>query len=120
MPSAAGRTGGRVAVLSINVRESQMTDSLERISALLHEAGETHHRVFRIVDGADADWASWYAQWLIDLSELPDLLGARLVRSELIYLLVSLDKQYTAEAPGEIWELYYARQIRRHFRPSGN
>ncbi len=59
--------------------------------------------MYRIVDGADDDWASWYAQWLIDLSELPDLLGARPVRSELVYLLVSLDKQYTAEAPGEPW-----------------
>jgi hypothetical protein len=68
---------------------------------LLHEAGETCHRVFRIVDGADDDWASWYAQWLIDLSELPDLLGARPVRSELTCLLVSLDKQYTADASGE-------------------
>ncbi len=96
-----------------------MTDALEQISGLLHEAGETHHRVYRIVDGADDDWASWYAQWLIDLSELPDLLGARPVRSELIYLLVSLDKQYAAEAPGEPWETYYARQILRHFRPSG-
>lgn len=54
-----------------------MTDALEQISGLLHEASETHHRVYRIVDGADDDWASWYAQWLIDLSELPDLLGAR-------------------------------------------
>jgi len=95
-----------------------MTDTLEQISGLLHEAGETHHRVFRIVDGADDDWASWYAQWLIDLSELPDLLGVRPVRSELIYLLVSLDKQFTAEAPGEPWEVYYARQIQRHFQPS--
>ena len=75
---------------------------------------------FRIVDGADDDWASWYAQWLIDLSELPDLLGARPVRSELIYLLVSLDMHYTAEAPGEPWETCYARQILRHFRPSGS
>jgi hypothetical protein len=97
-----------------------MTGELEQISGLLHEAGETHHRVFRIVDGADDDWASWYAQWLIDLSELPDVLGARPVRSELIYLLVSLDKQYTAEAPGEPWETYYARQILGHFRPSSS
>jgi hypothetical protein len=42
------------------------------------------------------------------------------VRSELIYLLVSLDKQYTAEAPGESWEVYYTRHILRHFRPSGS
>jgi hypothetical protein len=78
-----------------------MTGTPEQVSGLLHEAGETHHQVFRIVDGADDDWASWYAQWLIDLSELPDLLGVRPVRSELIYLLVSLDRQFTAEAPGE-------------------
>jgi hypothetical protein len=96
-----------------------MTGTLEQISSLLHEAGETHHQVFRIVDGADDDWASWYAQWLIDLSELPDLLSVRPVRSELIYLLVSLDKQFTAEAPGEPWETYYARQIQRHFQPAG-
>ncbi len=94
-----------------------MTDTLERVSGLLHEAGETHHRVFRIVDGADDDWASWYAQWLIDLSELPGLLGTRPVRSELVYLLVSLDKQYTAENPDEPWERYYAREVLRHFQP---
>jgi hypothetical protein len=88
---------------------------VDQISSLLREAGETHHRVFRIVDGADADWASWYAEWLIELSELPGLLGAKPVRSELIYLLVRLDKQYTAESPGEPWERYYARHIIDHF-----
>jgi hypothetical protein len=97
-----------------------MADLIEQISALLHEAGETHHRVFRIVDGADDDWASWYAQWLIELSELPDLLGTKPVRSELIYLLVSLDKQFAAEDPGEPWETYYARRILGHFRPAGS
>jgi hypothetical protein len=96
-----------------------VTTTAEQISRLLHEAGETHHQVFRIVDGADDDWASWYAQWLIDLSELPDLLGTRPVRSELIYVLVSLDKQYAAEAPGEPWESWYARQILSHFGSSG-
>lgn len=100
-------------------RGNKVTDTLEQISALLHEAGETHHRVFRIVDGADDDWASWYAWWLINLSELPALLDGKPVRSELTYLLVSLDKQYTAEAPGEPWETYYAGRILRHFRPSG-
>jgi hypothetical protein len=97
-----------------------MADLIEQISGLLHEAGETHHRVFRIVDGADDDWASWYAQWLIELSELPDLLGTKPVRSELIYLLVSLDKQFAAEDPGEPWETYYARRIPSHFRPAGS
>jgi hypothetical protein len=41
------------------------------------------------------------------------------VRNELIYLLVTLDRQFTADAPGEAWETYYVRQILRHFQPSG-
>ena len=120
LPFRQTGSGGLAAAWrpSVKTRRKHMTDAMEQISGLLHEAGETHHRVFRIVDGADDDWASWYAQWLIELSELPDLLGAKPVRSELIYVLVSLDKQYTAEAPGEPWETYYARQILRHFRPS--
>jgi hypothetical protein len=93
-----------------------MTSTLESIRNLLNEAGETHHRVFRIVDGTDDDWATWYSDWLVHLSELPDLLGLKPVRSELTYLLVSLDKQYTAEHPGEPWEDYYARRIIDHFR----
>ena len=97
-----------------------MTDKPEQVSALLHEVSETHHRVFRITDGADDDWASWYAQWLIDLSELPDLLGCRPVRSELVYVLVGLDKQYTADKPGEPWEQYYAQRIFRHFQAAGS
>ena len=93
-----------------------MTTALESISNLLHEAGETHHRVFRIVDGADDDWASWYADWLVSLSELPAALGVKPVRSELTYLLVSLDKQYTADGPAAPWEDYYAQRIADHFR----
>jgi hypothetical protein len=97
-----------------------MTTTVDQISVLLHEAGDTHHRVFRIADGADKDWASWYAWWLINLSELPTLLGATPVRSELIYLLVQLDKQYAAEQPGEPWEPYYARHIVAHFAVGGS
>jgi hypothetical protein len=92
-----------------------MTDASQRIAELLHEAGETHHRVYRIVDGDDADWASWYADWLINLSELPELVGAKPVRSELVYLLVMLDKQYVAEHPGGRWEDYYASRVLEHF-----
>lgn len=92
-----------------------MADVTGGISQLLHEASETHHRVYRIVDGDDPDWASWYADWLITLSELPDLLGARPVRSELVYLLVSLDKDVTAQSPPGRWEDYYAARIAEHF-----
>jgi hypothetical protein len=95
-----------------------MDGTEEQISRLLHEVSETHHRVFRIVDGADDDWASWYADWLINLSELPGLLGAKPVRSELVYLLVGLDKDYTAQRQDQPWEAYYAGRIVSHFRPA--
>jgi hypothetical protein len=71
--------------------------------------------VFQIADGADDDWASWYSEWLVTLSELPSLLGGRLVRSELTWLLVRLDKQYLERRPDEPWEDYYARELLAHF-----
>lgn len=89
---------------------------VQPIADLLHEAAETHHRVYRLVDGEDPDWASWYAAWLIDLSELPDLLGVKPVPSELVYVLVLLDKEYARERPAESWEQYYARRIPEYFR----
>jgi hypothetical protein len=93
-----------------------MDDRVEKISALLHEAAETHHIVYRISDGDDPDWASWYADWLTKLSELPDLLDVKPVRSELVYMLVRLDKRYVAESPADKWEDYYARGLVEHFR----
>jgi hypothetical protein len=81
------------------------------IAELLHEAAEAHHVVYRIVDGDDPDWASWYADWLLELSELPDLLGARPVRSHLVHALVDLDRTYTAENPADPWESWYAERL---------
>ena len=87
-----------------------------RIADLLHEAAETHHVVYRIRDGDDPDWASWYADWLLSLSELPDQLEVKPVRSELVYMLVRLNKKYSMESPDEKWEDFYARGLVAHFR----
>lgn len=95
-----------------------MDERVAKIGELLHEAGETHHIVYRITDGADDDWASFYADWLIRLSELGDLLGTTPVPSELVYMLVQLDKDYGNERPDEKWEDYYARRLLEHFAPS--
>jgi hypothetical protein len=92
-----------------------MTDKSTRVAALLHEAGETHHLVYRIVDGDDPDWASWYADWLLNLSELPQILGTKPVRSEFLWLLVTLDKGYTTESPDLPWPRWYAERILDHF-----
>jgi len=90
------------------------------VADLLHEAAETHHRVYRITDGEDADWASWYADWLLRLSELPELLARKPVRSELVYLLVLLDKEFVEQKPAEPWEHYYARRLTAQFAEPGS
>jgi hypothetical protein len=94
-----------------------MSDDIDRIGRLLHEAAETHHRVYRITDGTDEDWASWYSDWLTRLSELPDLLGRKPVRSELTHQLVVLDREYSSinPPPEQSWEQFYAQRISQAF-----
>ena len=82
------------------------------VAGLLREAGELHHRVYRITDGDDPDWATWYATWLVELSELPRLLGRDVVRSELVHVLVDLGREPAGEEP---WEHRYARRLVQHF-----
>ena len=92
-----------------------MDERTGRLSELLHEAGEVHHVVYRITDGADDDWASFYADWLIEHSELPDTLGAAPVRSHLVHELVESDRAFTEQAPAARWEDFYAERIAVRF-----
>ncbi len=93
-----------------------MDEKVKQLSEILKSAGETHHAVYKIVDGDEDDWASWYSDWLINLTKLPDVLGVKPVRSELTYLLVKLDKEFTAEKPQEKWQDYYAKKIIEYFK----
>src|SRR3954454_6511643 len=95
-------------------RIGSMSDTAA-LADLLHEAGETHHIVYRIVDGDDPDWASWYADWLLAHSELPQLLREAAVRSHLVYELVGLDRDYTAEPREQRWEDWYAERLLERF-----
>ena len=54
-----------------------MENEIQQISSLLHQAAETHHVVFAISDGDDPDWASCYADWLVNLSTLPTVVESR-------------------------------------------
>jgi hypothetical protein len=96
-----------------------MAEPAASVSALLHEAAETHHVVYRIVDGDDPDWASWYAGWLLDHSELPELLGAPPVRSHLVHALVQLDRDYVASRSEGPWEDWYAERLVGQFGNAG-
>ena len=83
------------------------------VSTILRHAAETHHVVYAISDGADEDWASWYAEWLISLSELPKVLGATPVRSHLVHQLVQLEQAHDPAAGR--WEDVYAASIVARF-----
>ena len=87
----------------------------EQVSDLLHEVAETHHVVYRIVDGEDPDWASWYADWLLNLSELPELLGGSPVRSHLVHALVQLDRDFVGGGIAGRWEDWYAERLVEQF-----
>jgi hypothetical protein len=91
-----------------------MDERNEQVGKLLHEAGEVHHVVYRITDGADDDWASFYADWLIDHSELPAILGRPPTRSHLVHELVESERALD-EAPGATWEDLYAERIVARF-----
>jgi hypothetical protein len=92
-----------------------MDERTGRVSDLLHEAGEVHHVVYRITDGADDDWASFYADWLIDHSELPDTLGRVPTRSHLVHELVECDRAFAEGAPTARWPDFYADRIINRF-----
>ena len=94
----------------------RIAGAVETHEAPAHE--HDHRRAARddhTPDGDDPDWASWYADWLLDHSELPQLLGAAPVRSHLVAELVALDRGYTAETREERWEDWYAGRLLERF-----
>ena len=88
---------------------------MKKVVDTLHLAAETHHTAYKLVEGEDPDWAIWYANWLLTLSELPTLLKNLPNQSELIYDLVMLDKQYTQKSPDISWEEYYAQYLLKNY-----
>ena len=81
----------------------------QQIADLLMETGHAHHQAFIEVDGNDPDWPLWYADYLHD--KLGKLLKANFTKSELVYLLVLLDKEQSHHAPGATWPLFYGKSL---------
>jgi hypothetical protein len=86
---------------------TNVTDLRTTLANLFHQTAEDHHVAYKATDGVDPDWSLWYADHLREHG-LEKLLNATLLKSDLIYLLVLVDKQQNAEAPGAHWERYYA------------
>ncbi len=88
-----------------------MTDLIATLTELFQETGEAHHQDYIDTDGFDPEWPLYYADHL--LGRLNELLGAKLTKGELVYLLVKLSLEQPLEAPGAAWPRYYARVLVR-------
>ncbi len=80
---------------------------IEQVEALFMETGKNHHKAFIKTDGVDPEWPLWYADYLFD--KLGKMLKAELTKSEIIYLLLYLEKKRAVEAPGANWTTYNAK-----------
>jgi hypothetical protein len=81
-----------------------------QLADLLHQTSEDHHLAFKKTDGVDPDWSIWYAGHLLEKG-IEKLLDAKLLKSDLIYLLVNADKEISRQAPGARWESWYAQDL---------
>src|SRR5579864_6215895 len=77
------------------------------LAELLHQTAEDHHVAYKATDGVDPDWSIWYAGRLLECG-IEQMLDAKLLKSDLIFLLVGADKELNASAPGAHWEPWYA------------
>jgi hypothetical protein len=91
----------------MNVRRPTPIDLTQQLAQLFHQTAEDHHVAYAATDGVDPDWSIWYAGHLLE-NNIERLLEAKLLKSDLIYLLVLADKMQHMEAPGGQWERYYA------------
>lgn len=83
------------------------TTKIQQIADLLEETGHAHHRAFVETDGADPEWALWYATHL--QKPLSDLLNREFTQSLIVYELVRMDR--TAEVGNAPWPEVYAMEL---------
>jgi hypothetical protein len=91
-----------------------MSTETERAIAQLLVATEVAHGTYEatVLGGRrDADWAGWYATYLL-AHGLPDLLpDAALDAAGLKAILQRLDADYRRATPGSAWPSYYATRL---------
>jgi hypothetical protein len=92
--------------------QTELTDTR---TALFHQTVDEHHAAYQETDGVDPDWSIWYAGRLLEHG-FDTLLHASIVKSDLIYLLVTVDKQQLREAPRGQWERSYTDFFLQRYR----
>jgi len=92
-----------------------MTTLRDRLIRLFDLAAKAHFEAFKTVNGEDADWPVWYAQYL--QSELSNELSRQFTVSELVYCLIEVETERQARAPDADWRTLYADHFLERFAP---
>lgn len=87
--------------------------STARVATMLENAKPAHADAFRSVNGADPDWVTWYAEYMIDPMldlglEVPSI-------QSLSQLLVALHQAYVEADSNLEWPAYYAQGMVQRF-----
>lgn len=88
-----------------------MTPQETRLATVLERAEQVHGVVTERTGGVDADWALFYAWWLVHWSDLPEIIGSRPAVGELTARLTELDARYRSGTPDESWPAFYSREL---------
>ncbi|MEL6152289.1 MAG: hypothetical protein AAFU54_16545 [Chloroflexota bacterium] len=86
-----------------------MDEKINALAELFMETGHAHHQAYIETDGADDDWAIWYANYLHE--KMADHIGVTSHRSELVYLLMHMSYLQAMDAPSAKWPRYYAKYL---------
>ena len=88
-----------------------MSDRAARLAAILTRAEHVHGIVTERTGGADADWALFYAWWLLTWSDFPEALGRPMSLAELTVELARLDAAYRTGPRTGPWPEAYAAAL---------
>lgn len=89
-------------------------EKIQALADLLTQGGKAHHMAYIETNGADPDWAIWYADYLHD--KLPaHLNNAQLHKSEIVYLLMHMSFLQPMDAPAASWPRWYARYLLQRY-----
>lgn len=107
------RDGMETRVEKPMLEKSTQPAELQPLVDLLRAAGEAHHRAYLTADGDDPEWASWYAEFLLEPMralgfETPSL-------AVLTEALSNAQTSYAEQAPEIDWPTYYAQDLWQRF-----
>lgn len=81
-------------------------ERIEKLAELLQKTSAAHREAFAESEGADPEWAAWFAGQI--MAELNRILGAQLAEGQIAVLLTEAEDEHLMTAPGRDWPDYYA------------